>query len=140
VVASLDAAGDGDPVPRLVAHADGPHRTDPQMRRAVMWCASGRRHGAGARHREVCREPRERRDLTRLGAVRLFVATRRCPLRAGGARPGSRSNTQRFSDTELEDEVVRLVAVYLSPAGGLVACSTAATANALIWARPGIIG
>lgn len=117
LVASLDAAGDGDPVRALVRTLIARHRSDPHLRRAVMSVHLG--EGLGAEHgvERFIASLAQRRDLTRLGGLRLFVATRAA---LGVARGLVEERTaQDFTDAELEDEVVRLVADYLSPAGGL---------------------
>jgi AcrR family transcriptional regulator len=124
LVAALDAAGDGDPVRALVRTLIARHRTDPQLRRAVMSVHLGEGHGAEHGVERFVASLAERRDLTRLGALRLFVATRAALGVARGLVEESKA--QHFTDVELEDEVVRLVAAYLSPAGGLSPASPAA--------------
>jgi len=63
LVASLDAAGDGDPVRASCAPLMARHRTDPQLRRAVMSVHLGEGHGAEHGIERFVASLAERRDL-----------------------------------------------------------------------------
>ncbi len=115
LLASIDGAG-GDPVRALVRTLIERHRTDPDLRRAVMSVHLGEGHGAEHSVETFVASLAERRDLTRLGPLRLFVATRAALGVARGLVEEGKAS--RFSNAEIEDEVVRLVEGYLSPAAG----------------------
>ena len=75
----------------------------------------GEGHGAEHSVETFVASLAERRDLTRLGPLRLFVATRAALGVARGLVEEGKAS--RFSNAEIEDEVVRLVEeLYLTPA------------------------
>lgn len=112
LLAAVESEPDGDPVRALLAR----HRADRELRRAVMSVPLGEGLGDehSARVETFILVLAKRRNLARLGALRLFVATRAA---LGVARaPVEENKATAFTDTALEDEVVRLVPGYLSPA------------------------
>lgn len=117
--AAVESASPGNTVRAVVRALVARHRTDSGLRRAVMSVHLG--EGLGDEHSDGVERfiaaLAERRDLSRLGALRLFVATRAA---LGVARAlVEEKKPIPFSDTDIEDEIVRLVETYLSPAAGL---------------------
>ena len=110
--------GQGDLIRTIVRTLVARHRVDRELRRAVMSVHLGEGHGGEHSDgvEQLIASLAGYLDLSNLGALRLFVATRAA---LGVARALVEENkAQLFSDTEIEDEIVRLTEAYLSRAAG----------------------
>ncbi|SKA40022.1 transcriptional regulator, TetR family [Enhydrobacter aerosaccus] len=112
------ASDPGDRVRLIVRTLVARHRTDRELRRAVMSVHLGQGHGD--EHSEGVEQfiasLGSKHGLSQIGALRLFVATRAA---LGVARAlVEEHKAAQFSDAEIEDEIVALVEAYLSRAAG----------------------
>jgi AcrR family transcriptional regulator len=105
-----------DPIRTIVRALVARHRTDRELRRAVMSVHLGEGHGGEHSDgiEQFVASLVEQLDLSDVGALPLFVAVRAA---LGVARALVEENkAQLFSDAEIEGEIVRLVEGYLSRA------------------------
>ncbi len=115
MAAALESNRD-DRVRSVVRALVARHRTDRELRRAVMSVHLGEGHGDEHSDgvEQFISSLSAERSLSHLGALHLFVATRAA---LGVARALVEENkAAQFSDAEVEDEIVSLVEAYLSRA------------------------
>jgi AcrR family transcriptional regulator len=126
LVAAVDGAGPEGPIRSVVRALIARHRVDPALRRAVMSVHIG--EGLGGEHSDrvekFIAELAGRTPIADLGDLPLFVATRAV---LGIVRALTEENAaSRFSDAEIEAEVMRLVAGYVTAAAAPSPASPAA--------------
>jgi AcrR family transcriptional regulator len=113
LLAALQAGG--DPVRNLIRALIAQHRRDPQVRRAVMSVHIGEGHGGEHGVESFLPQLAGSRALSHLQSLHLFVAAR-AALGVARGLVEEHAQAQRFTDGEFEDEIMRLLAGYLSPA------------------------